>query len=198
MTALDPRHFTQHPFGSPVLVAAALALLTYWLAEIAGEPLTAGPSGPAGVPDAIVENARATAFDAAGQPRHHLLAERIRHYPAGDRSELDEPRFRSEQPGRATWRVSARRGELTGRADEIHLHDEVDVERRVPGVAEPIRLATQYLLVHPDAETFSTDHAVRLRQGSSVVDAAGGLRADGKARTLELIGRVKGIYENPR
>jgi len=197
MTALDPRYLALNPFGSPLLIAAALALLTYWLAEIVGAPRTAVGVGPADVPEAIVENARAIAFDQAGQPRYYLLAERMRHYPAGDRSELDEPRFRSETPGEIAWRVTARRGELVGEADEIHLYDEINVERQAPGAAEPIRLTTSYLLVRPDAETLSTDRAVRLRQGSSVIDA-GGMQADGKARTLELSGRVRGLYANPR
>jgi lipopolysaccharide export system protein LptC len=184
-----------HPYWPPLVIAAVFAAITFWLARLAQVPLAADMAGFGHEPDYIVENFRAIAFDVQGKPRHRLAAERLTHYMDDDTTALDQPRFQREGVGEPTWRVASKRGVVSANGENIHLLDDVRVERIVPTEPEPLVMNTEYLWVIPDADILRTDKPVTIRQGSSVV-VASGMEVEGKQRTLELTGRVRGVYAN--
>jgi len=184
-----------HPYWTPLVVAAFFAAMTFWLARLGQIPLALDMGGFGHEPDYIVENFRATAFDLEGQPRYRLAAERLTHYMDDDTTELVQPRFVREVPGEPTWRAISKRGVVSSNGENVHLLDDVEVERKVLGDPEPMILSTNYLWIIPEADILRTDKPVTIRQGSSVVNAAG-MDVDGKQRTLELAGRVRGTYAN--
>jgi lipopolysaccharide export system protein LptC len=192
MTAPGLHH---HPFWLPVAIAGLLAVLSFWLARLAQMPAAMDMGGFGHEPDYIVENFQATAFDAQGLPRYRLAAGRMTHYMDDDTTALEQPRFVREIPGQPTWRAVARRGVVSSNGENVHLLDDVRIERRVAGQAVPLVLTTDYLWVIPEADILRTDKPIILRQGTSQV-TAGGMEVDGKQHTLRLAGRVRGIYES--
>lgn len=185
------------PYWTPVAVATVLLLLTFWLGRLQQVDGVQDASGFEHVPDYIVENFNAVAFDAVGRPRYHLRAEKMTHFMDDDSTTLDRPEFSREQPGRPVLHGQAARGLVSSDGENIYLIDDVRF-RQGPGASQaPFELTTKYLRIVPDADLIRTDKPVTLRQERSVVTAMG-MVADGKQRTLLLKGRVNGIYDNPR
>jgi lipopolysaccharide export system protein LptC len=178
-----------------MVVATLLAALSFWLAQLARTPFEPDMGGFGHEPDFIVEQFQATAFDIGGAPRYRLAADRMTHYMDDDTTALDLPRFSREIPDAPTWRASARRGVVSSNGENVHLLDDVRIERHVTGEAAPMLFSTDYLWVIPEADIVRTDKPIVLRQDGSMLSASG-MELDGKRRTLALIGRVKGIYEN--
>lgn len=183
------------PYWSPLVIAALFAALTFWLARLAQMPFAADVDGFGHEPDYIVERFQAIAFDTQGKPRYRLAADRLTHYMDDDTTELDQPRFVREVPGEPAWHADARRGVVSSNGENVHLLDDVRVVRREAAGGEPMVMTTDYLWVIPEADILRTDKPVTIRQGSSVIQA-GGLEVEGKQRTLELAGRVRGTYAN--
>lgn len=194
MSAPGLRHY---PYWLPLVIAGLLAVLSFWLARLAQTPINLDMGGFGHEPDYIVEDFQATAFDTQGMPRYRLAAERLTHYMDDDTTALDRPRFVREIPGQPTWRATATRGVVSSNGENVHLLDDVRVERKVDVQTMPLVLTTDYLWVIPEADILRTDKPITLHQGASRV-TAGGMNVDGKQRTLELAGRVRGIYESRR
>jgi lipopolysaccharide export system protein LptC len=184
-----------HPYWWPLAIAAGLAAVTFWLARLAQAPVSLDMGGFGHDPDYVVERFQATAFDIDGKPRYRLAAERMTHYMDDDTTALAQPRFLREVAGQPTWRVAATRGVVSSNGENVHLLDDVQVERVAAGPSPSLTLTTNYLWVIPEADILRTDRPITLRQGTSQV-TAGGMEVEGKQRTLALAGRVKGIYES--
>lgn len=182
-----------HPYWLPLFIAGLLAALTFWLARLAQTAAPVDMGGFGHDPDYIIERFSATAFDAQGEQRYLLAAERMTHYMDDDTTALEQPRFAIQEGGHPRWRADAVRGVVSANGENVHLLDDVRVQQAA--AAQPVVLTTQYLWVIPEAEMLRTDKPVTLRQGASVVTAQG-MELDGRQRTLILAGRVKGTYES--
>jgi lipopolysaccharide export system protein LptC len=181
----------------PLAIVAGLVLATTWLGQLAEAPRARG-NGPVGhVADYFVEDFSATAYDTGGAPRYRLNAVRMTHYLDDDSTELLAPRFSREGEGMARVVVRSLRALVSSDGEKVHFLGDVRMmhERLAGGV--PMELSTDSLWVEPDQNRMATDRPVVVQDGRGEL-RGGAMRADGKARTLELTGRVKGIYENRR
>lgn len=183
------QHVNWLPFG----LALLLALLSFWLNRLTDRPTLMDNGGFGHDPDYIVEHFDAQTFDAAGQPQYRLSAERMTHYMDDDTTVLEQPFFQSQDPSAPTD-IRAARAQLSGDGQLVHFLNQVRIVRAAPGAKAPLTLDTDYLQVAPDQRTMYTNHHVTLRQGASVITAAG-LSADDKKRLLSLSGGVRGLYE---
>lgn len=192
MTALG-----QQPAGSywlPLAIAAGLVLMTAWLGQLAGAPGAPGDGVVGHDPDYFVEDFSAVAFDATGAPRYRLEAVRMTHYMDDDSSELVAPRFVREGAGMARVAVRSLRGRVSSNGEHVDFIGDVRMLHERRAVVAPLELSTEYLRVTPDAQVIESDRPVLLKDGRGTVHG-GALLADGRRGTLELTGRVKGIYE---
>jgi lipopolysaccharide export system protein LptC len=184
----------QH-YWLPLAIAGGLALLTAWLGQLA-QTHPGGDAAPVGHdPDYFVERFNATAFDINGAPRYRLSAEKMVHYMDDDSTSLDEPRFSRETPGLPRVRAQARRGLVSADGENVYFLGDARLEKAGDDGRPPLVLTTEYLRVIPEANLIRTEKPVTLRQGRSVLTAAG-MVADGDKRTLDLVGRVKGVYDS--
>lgn len=181
----------------PLAIVGALVLLTTWLGQLAEAPKTRPDEAIGHDPDYFVEDFDATAFDPGGQPRYHLAAVRMTHFMDDDTAELVAPRFVREGTDVARVMVRSLRGLVTGDGENVYFLGDVRMLREIPGNATPMQLFSEYLRVIPDSDLIRTDKPVLIKDGRGEV-RGGAMRADGKKRTLELSGRVKGIYESRR
>lgn len=178
----------------PLGLVAVLAAVAYWLNHLASQPLPADDAAFRHDPELIVDNLVATAFDPQGNPRYILSATRMLHYTDDETTELTAPRFQHRSANSPAISAEAARGFISTRGDHVHLLDQVRLTRAASGATPEMVLTTDYLQITPEAEVMRTDRPVELHQGASSV-RADNLLLDGKARTLELKGNVKGIYE---
>lgn len=182
-------------FWLPLVIIGGLVVLTAWLGQLAQAPMSNGVGTVGHDPDYFVEDFNATAFDVSGQPRYRLAASRMTHFMDDDTTTLEAPRFVREGVGVARVVARSLHGLVSSKGDNIQLHGDVRmIQERLAG-GSPLELTTEYLWVMPEIDLIRTDRPVILKEGTSQL-SGGTMVADGRKRTLELRGRVKGIYEN--
>lgn len=177
----------------PLAIVAVMAAVAYWLNQLASQPLPVNDAAFRHDPELIVDNLVATAFDRDGNPRYTLSAAQMRYYADDETTELTAPRFQHRSATAPMISAEAARGFISTRGDHVHLLDRVRVTRAATVNASEFVLSTDYLQITPEAELMRTDRPVELVQGTSTL-RADTLLLDGKARSLELKGNVKGIY----
>ena len=182
-------------FWFPLVIAGGLVILTAWLGQLAQAPQARGDGAFGHDPDYFVEDFNATAFDVAGAPRYRLNAVRMTHYLDDDTAELVAPRFvREGGAGMARVVVRSLRGLVSPDGEDVYFLGDVRMLQERPNGGTPLELTTEYLRVIPDIDLIRTNKPVLLKDGRGEL-RGGAMVADGKRRTLELTGRVKGVYE---
>lgn len=183
-----------HPSSLPLSIILVLLVLTHWLGRLAELPVQEDMRGFGHDPDYTVEHFQAVAFDASGQPRYRLSADKMVHYMDDDTTTLDQPRFVREADTRPRITARSSRGLISPNGQDVYFLGSVVIEQEAASRQEAATLTTEFLHVVPDANLMRTDKPVVMHQGSSVV-TAGGMKADGNRHTLELVGGVRGLYE---
>ena len=178
----------------PLAIVAVMAAVAYWLNHLASQPLPVDDAAFRHDPELIVDNLVATAFDPNGNPRYVLSATRMLHYTDDETTELTAPRFQHRSATSPAISAEAARGFISTRGEHVYLIDRVRLSRAATGATPELVLTTDYLQITPEAEVMRTDRPVELRQGASSM-RADSLLLDGKARSLELKGNVRGSYE---
>jgi len=179
----------------PLAIVGSLVLLTAWLGQLAQTPKARAPGAPGYAPDYFVENFTATAFDEKGAPRYSLSAARMTHYMGVDTTDLEAPRFVSQGVAAPHAQVRAQRGLVSPRGDEVEFVGQAVMLRQREDGEPPLELSSERIKVYPELERILAEQAIVLKDGRSEVRAAG-MAADGRQRTLELKGRVRGVYES--
>lgn len=178
----------------PLAIVAVMAAVAYWLNQLASQPLPVNDAAFRHDPELIVDNLIATAFDQDGNPRYVLSAARMLHFTDDETTELTAPRFQHRSATAAPISAEAARGFISTRGEHVYLLDRVRLIRAATSGTPELVLTTDYLQITPEAEVMRTDRPVELRQGASSM-RADHLLLDGKTRSLELKGNVKGVYE---
>ena len=189
-------HSGHHIHWFPIGLVLSLALVTWWLNDLARMPQIADNRGFTHDPDAIVDEFRVLSFDRNGQPQSLLSAQHMRHFMDDDTTELIEPRIEFYDPDRAA-RVRAQRAVIGSSGENVYLLNQVHVDQAMQDPQAPVTLDTEYLQVTPQAKVMTTDRPIVMRQGRSVL-MAGGLYLDNRQRILQLNGGVKGSYDHAR
>ncbi len=180
-----------------VLVLAVLAAFTAFLAERAGIDEGAGPRPrQAGEPDYFVERFSLTRLDERGDPTFRMSAQRLEHFPNDDSSLITRPVLVSLDPGRPRVTLSAERARSQGGSDETLLEGAVVLTRAATAGSAPLRLSTDAVVLYTGREVARTDRPVRIEQGGSVLTGVG-MEFDNPARTLRLLGSVRGFWVGP-
>ena len=166
---------------------------SYWLNQQAQPDLDKPDNSMRHQPDAIVENFSAIKLSEQGTPRFIIAAQKMLHFPDDDSTTLEMPHLTSLSAERPTIHVSAKRGTLSSKGDDVFLHDNVEVLREESPSQDWFRLQTEYLHIIPDRDSLSTDRAVTAFDPHNTVHAIG-LEMDNRARTIKLLSRVRSEY----
>jgi lipopolysaccharide export system protein LptC len=157
----------------PILVAALLALATYWLQFVVSNERPPNLGNDRGDPDTIVEHFHVDKFDARGRLSMKLDADELKHYPKDDSADLLQPRIHFLAIGHdSTWRSDKAR--ITERGDHVQLLDNVrGVRAAAPGSPEQV-LTTSEVALQTNDEIAHIDKPLTLTQGMTHIDAASG------------------------
>lgn len=176
-----------------VLPLLGLLGVTYWLNQLV-QPEPAKPdSSKRHDPDAIMENFSATKLNEQGTPRFLMSANKMLHYPDDDSTAVEMPRLAMLSAERPPVHISAKRGLVSSKGDEVFLHDNVEVVREASTQQEKLTLRTEYLHIIPDKDLAKTDRPVTITDALDTVHATG-LEMDNQARTLKLLSQVRSEY----
>ena len=146
-------------------------------------------------PDFYMEGADISQFDALGELRYRMSADRVSHYAARNVTELVAPHLIlfEEQP--TPWEVSSAGGTIhhevgaeTGSREVVELVDDVKLERHA-GAGDFIEVTTSLLTLYPDRKYAETDEAVMIESQTGRTTAHG-LSADLEAGQLTLYSGV--------
>ena len=174
-----------------ILLLATLAGVTYWFSQSGRYGSLSYPVSREG-PDFIVHGVTLTQFDATGRATNRLFAEKMTHYAADDRAELQRPHYVSLRPDQPQLEARAQRAQVEGSGERVVLTGSVVITRAPgPDGEPPMRLTTEKMLALPDVEQFSTDLPVEMNRGASVIRSVG-MDYDNIKRVVKLHSRVRG------
>lgn len=181
----------------PLFVLALLAALTFWLDRVVQPQPNTAERKLRHDPDYIVHGLRGVSLDKTGSVKHTLTARTMMHYPDDDTTHLTDPKFVTNTESPAPITVTSREATVSPNGENIYFTKDVRVVRAAAGAQSELVLETSYLHVIPDDNIVKTDQPVRIRNATAVVTASG-LELNGDTRTLQLTGRVKGIFDNKK
>lgn len=154
----------------PVALLALLAVFSTWLVK--QTPLPEAPSGEPlerAKPDYEMRRFELQRFGAGGAARAWLQGDALRHYPQGDRLEIDGLRLRAQSEDGSWLLAEAARAEGPMDGSRLRLSGGVRVRRFAPGLdpdaegAAPLmRLATAEMLVENEGQLLSSRSATEV------------------------------------
>jgi len=178
----------------PLLLMAALALLTLWLDHQVRVEGGDHPSLRRHDPDYLVTNFTTTTYDRNGHAVTTLAAAQMQHYPDDDSTEVKAPRLVQSKPDQPRFTMQADRGQISREGDEIFLYDHVVLVRDADATEPPAKMTTSFLHVLRDKSLVLTDREVFFEQeGRSLSGRGMEYRTD--ARELFLKNDVRARFE---
>jgi lipopolysaccharide export system protein LptC len=177
-----------------IVLLASLAGVSYWYSQttrLRNVPTPVSREGP----DFIVSGVTVTQFSGDQGATSRLHASELAHFAVDDHSELQQPRLISVRPRQPDIEARANSAHVEEGGARIVLTGDV-VITRAPGAdgSPPMRLRTQRLTALPDLDRYSTDVAVEVERGDSVVTSIG-MDYDNVRRTVKFRSKVRGTIE---
>ena len=174
-----------------IVLLASLAGVSYWYSQSTRLKKIASPVSRAG-PDFVVNNVTLTQFDGTGRATNRLHASELTHFATDDHAELSQPRLISLRPEQPLLEARAKNGNIESGGERVLLSGDVVITRAPwrDGTA-PMQLRTQQLTAIPDLDRYSTDSAVEIERGDSVVRAIG-MDYDNVRRVVKFHSNVRG------
>ncbi|GAB1231782.1 LPS export ABC transporter periplasmic protein LptC [Ferrigenium sp. UT5] len=180
----------------PLAPLLLLLLGSYWL-SLQVQPLPPASAELRHEVDFVVERVRSTVLDPQGKPHFVISTEKMWHFPDDDSTHLQQPHLTRYFSDRPPTEISALRGMLSSRGEDVFLQDGVEVLQRGENAGRERRLQTEYLHVQPDRGWAETDQPVRVLDRHNLIDAVG-MELDEQARTVKLLQHVRGRHEPVR
>lgn len=184
-------------YTRPVLVGilAALAALSWWLAERGaveeGRPVAA----PGHVAEYFAKNLRTTSMDAQGRPARYLETPWLTRFLDDQTSELEKPVLKVFKEGEPPWVIRAERAWVSPDGETSILQGQVQITRDgAPGI-RPVRVDTTNLLVRPTEDYLETAEGATLVSLRSRASGVGVQAWLGRENRIKLLSQARGHYE---
>lgn len=178
-------------------LSAALALGSFWLIEVMQRQTEDMlPARARSEPDFYVEKFNFVRMGKTGDARYNLTGTEMKHYPQDNSYQIQNPVMHSYNPNRPPMVSRSQRATAFDGSNEIHMYDDVHIDRPASATAQRFQLKTTYLQLLPDEDIMKTPKPVELRLGLSVLTGAG-LFANNATGEFRLSSNVKGQYQAP-
>lgn len=181
----------------PVLVMAALALLSWWLVNQAPlDPSASVEPPPRHEPDYTMQRFVVQRFAADGVLRMEIEGDTALHFPDTDTLQIENPRVRAIGTDGRVTRATAERALANGDGSEVQLLVRARVVREATAQEEAIEFSSEFLHFFSRVERVRSHLPVTVRQGATAVRAAG-MEYDHLARVVDLQGRMRAVFAPP-
>lgn len=176
---------------------SALALGSFWLFEVMRRA-TDGTTQDAKrtEPDFYVENFSYIKISSTGKAQYHISGTRLTHNPQDDSYDITLPVVRNVRGEEPPITIRSERATVNNDNSQLHLYDNVHMDRPPSPQNEPLHVTSEYMLVLPDDDIVKTDKPVQITLGNSTLTGTGML-ANNATRELHLASNVHGTYQAP-
>lgn len=174
-----------------------LALASFWVLEVMRR---SAPDfvdhSPRVEPDFYVEQFNYVKMSRTGEAQYHLSGERLTHNPRDDSYDVASPVVRSVRSQGEPTMIRAERAWINSDSSEIHLFDNVHMDRPATKDRERVQLRSQHVIVLPDDDAMRSDKHVEITHGRSVLTGTG-MVANNASGEFRLRSKVHGTYQPP-
>lgn len=155
-------------------------------------------------PDYFVEHFNFVRLSQSGNTNYRVTGEKLTHFPQEDEFEIAQPRIIGVDQEKTPMNIRADRAivkqkiqEKSGGAieDQIHLYDNVTVERSPSTVGVPVKLETSKLVLYPDSERMKTDAAIAMTTPNAYITATG-MEANNTDQTVKFLHQLRVTIKN--
>ena len=180
-----------------VLLVGLLSLGSYWILEVIRSGINTSVNRPVRTnPDSFIENFHFTKMTPTGQSKYRMAGKKLVHFPRDDHYEITLPVIINLDPTQEPMTIQAQRAVINNKVDqpdsEVHLYDQVIVDRPASAKSKHFQLLTDYLLVYPNQDRMQTDRAIELRLDTIVTHGIG-MTADNTTQQLHLLSNVSSV-----
>lgn len=195
---MNPRFYDRLAALLSILLLAALAMATWYLARVSDRTDNGGPDrSKTHDPDYFADDFRLTRLNARGEPVYRMTASHMAHYPDDDSISYVQPVLVSLDPAQPLITVRADRGTTTSGGVQTRLYDNVVLTRAGFDRYPPLRIESEYmLLISAEQDIARTDKPVRIHYGDSQLDGTG-MEFNNDTRQLEVFSQVRGRWVAP-
>lgn len=190
---------TAQRFRLAVILALlmALGLGSFWLYEIMRRATDeALPNSARKEPDFYVENFSYIKISPTGKAQYHVSGSRLTHNPQDESYDMVLPVVRNVNNTAPPMTIRSERATANNDNSELHLYDNVHLDRPASPQNEALHVTSEYMLVLPDDDIVKTDKPVEITLGTSKLTGTGML-ANNATRELHLANNVHGTYQAP-
>jgi lipopolysaccharide export system protein LptC len=180
-----------------VLIAfsAALALGSFWALEVLRRQTESTlPAKPRPEIDFYVEKFNFVRMGKTGEARYNLTGTRMTHNPQDDSYLVQKPIMHSYGKDHPPMIGKSEYAIVRNDSSEIHMYDNVYIDRPASATKQEFQLESSYLLLLPDEDIVKTPKPVELRLGTSVLTGVG-MFANNATGEFRLSSNVKGQYQ---
>lgn len=175
--------------------SAALALGSFWLVEVMRRQTEDTlPTKPRSDPDFYVEKFNFVQMGKDGEARYNLTGTEMKHYPLDDSYQIQNPIMHSFSKDKPAMVSRSLRATMLNARDEVHMYDNVLIDRPASATSQHFQLKTSYLLLLPDEDIMKTPKPVELKLGTSVLTGTG-MFANNATGEFRLSSNVNGLYQ---
>lgn len=174
-----------------------LALASFWVLEVMRRSAPDFVDHSQRVePDFYVEQFNYVKMSRTGEAQYHLSGERLTHNPRDDSYDVAAPVVRSVRSDGEPMMIRAERAWVNSDSSEIHLFDDVHMDRPATKDRERVQLRSQHVIVLPDDDAMRSDKHVEITHGRSVLTGTG-MVANNASGEFRLRSNVHGTYQPP-
>lgn len=176
---------------------SALALASFWLFEVMRRAADeTSPDAKRTEPDFYAENFSYIKISSTGKAQYHISGTRLTHNPQDDSYDITLPVIRNVRGEEPPLTIRSERATVNNDNSQVHLYDDVQMDRPSSPRNQPMHVTSEYMLVLPDDDIVKTDKPVEITLGSSRLTGTGML-ANNATRELHLASNVHGTYQAP-
>jgi len=184
----------RYPAILVLCLVLVLALGSFWSLEATRRAASnSAPPTARSAPDYFIEHFRFAKIAINGKAEYLVTGARLTHYPLDDANTIDKPLLKrfSEQGPPIT--VTAERAMINSDQSEVHLYDQVRLEKPASPGSDGFSAESEYMLALPNDDLVKTDKLVMLKMGISTLSGVG-MIADNSKQTLTLQSQVEAHY----
>lgn len=184
----------RYPVILVLCLVLVLALGSFWSLEVTRRSAqNTAPAAARSAPDYFIENFRFAKIAANGKAEYLITGELLTHYPLDDSNTIDNPLLKRFYDQRPPISVTAKRAKINKDQSEIHLYDQVKLEKPASPNSNSYLVESEYMLALPDDDLVKTDKPVMIRMGMSTLTGVG-MIADNSKQALTLESNTHATY----
>jgi lipopolysaccharide export system protein LptC len=174
---------------------AALALLSWWLAEYSGLVESSRTPAKGTNPDYFSKGYTKWEMDETGCLKSKLVADEMTHYPGYWATHTKKPVMQFINEKTPPWIVEAATGILSSDGKQLQLNGKVIVNRAKGERVRQLIINTSDVLVSPETSYAETKAWAELINPPNITTGTGMKLTFKEPVHLELLSKVKGKYE---